>query len=291
VTRTRERTGEVLAPVRTSELAIETPSGTRLSVRITGEPGGEPVVLLHGLAMTRDYVLPGTQILERAGHRVIAYDARGHGSSSRAPDRRYGYPELTADLLFVLDALELDRAVLVGQSMGSHTALRLALQQPRRVAALALVTPAFDPVHYPLPEDVLEAERTASGIRHGGIPGFVTGLRALPDPDADASFRALTARRMRRHVDLRALADVIESLLPSRPIESLEQLRSLTMPTLVVGSWDEYDWRHPYALARQYAAAIPGCGFVCEAPGRAPLAWRGRELAPHVLELAERARR
>jgi pimeloyl-ACP methyl ester carboxylesterase len=273
------------------EMAVSTPAGTRLAVRITGDPGGAPVVLLHGLAMTRDYVLPGSVALERHGHRVIAYDARGHGRSGRAGDGRYGYPELTADLEAVLDALAIERATLVGQSMGSHTALRLALQAPDRVAALALVTPAFDPVNYPLPADVTEAERTAGGIRRDGIAGFVAGLRSLEDPGADAAFRSLTAKRMRQHDDLLALADVIESLLDSRPIEGLDQLAALSMPVLVVASRDEYDWRHPYQLACAYAAAIPGCLFACEAPGRAPLAWKGRDLAPVVLELIDRARR
>jgi pimeloyl-ACP methyl ester carboxylesterase len=278
------------APDCTEERTVATSTGTRLAVRITGDPGGPPVVLLHGLAMTRDYVLPGTRALERHGYRVIAYDARGHGASSRASDGRYGYPELTDDLVAVLDALDVSRATLVGQSMGSHTALRLALADPGRVEALALVTPAFDPVRYPLPADVCEAERTAGGIRRAGIDGFVAGLRALEDASADAAFRALTARRMRQHADLLALADVIEGLLCSRPIDSLDELAVLSMPVLVVASHDEYDWRHPYALARAYAAAIPGCRFECEPPGRAPLAWRGRDLAPLVSELADLAR-
>ena len=262
------------------------PAGTRLAVRVSGEPDGQPIVLLHGLAMTREYVVPGTQALERDGHRVIAYDARGHGRSSPAGDGRYGYPELTADLVAVLDAIECERAVLVGQSMGAHTALRLALDAPGRVAALALVTPAFDPQRHPLPEDVAESERTAGGLRREGIAGFVAGLRVLEDAGADADFRRFTARRMRVHTDLLALADVIEQLLLSVPITCLDELVALTMPALVVASRDEFDWRHPYALACAYTAAIPESRFACEAPGRAPLAWNGRALAPLILDLA-----
>src|ERR1700747_1629816 len=105
--------------------------GPKLAVDETGE--GTPVVLLHGLTATRRYVVMGSRALERSGHRVIAYDARGHGASSPALARAdYGYELLASDLLAVLDALELDRAVLVGASMGAHTAVRLALTNPER---------------------------------------------------------------------------------------------------------------------------------------------------------------
>ena len=56
-------------------------------VRLAGEQAGEgtPIVLLHGLTATRRYVVMGSRALERSGHRVIAYDARGHGRSSPPP--------------------------------------------------------------------------------------------------------------------------------------------------------------------------------------------------------------
>ena len=56
----------------------------RAGVTLAGEEAGEgiPVVLLHGLTATRRYVVMGSRALERSGHRVISYDARGHGQSS-----------------------------------------------------------------------------------------------------------------------------------------------------------------------------------------------------------------
>src|ERR687895_1791348 len=114
---------------------------------LAGEVAGEgrPVLLLHGLTATRRYVVMGSRNLERSGHRVIAYDARGHGRSGPAPDAAaYGYDALAADLLAVLDDRGVERAVLAGASMGAHTLVRLALEQPDRAAALVVVTPAFD---------------------------------------------------------------------------------------------------------------------------------------------------
>ena len=118
-------------------------------VTLAGEQAGEgkPVVLLHGLTATRRYVVHGSRALERSGHRVIAYDARGHGESSPAADPvAYGYELLADDLEAVLDELEIERAVLAGASMGAHTALRLTLTRPERVAGLVLITPSFETV-------------------------------------------------------------------------------------------------------------------------------------------------
>src|SRR3954466_5026150 len=108
-----------------------------LAVRQTGDPDAPPVVVMHGLFGTRDQVLMGSTRLEEAGLRVIMYDARGHGRST-APGEpgAYTYDLLLTDLLAVLEAFEVERAMLLGVSMGAHTALRLALEQPERVAGI-----------------------------------------------------------------------------------------------------------------------------------------------------------
>src|SRR3954454_16496264 len=117
-------------------------------ITLAGEESGEgtPVVLLHGLTATRRYVVHGSTALERSGHRVIAYDARGHGESDPAPSpAAYTYADLAGDLLDVLDDHDVGRAVLAGASMGAHTLLRFALDHPERVAGLVVITPAYEP--------------------------------------------------------------------------------------------------------------------------------------------------
>ncbi|MGH2942948.1 MAG: alpha/beta fold hydrolase, partial [Solirubrobacteraceae bacterium] len=79
-------------------------AGVRLAA--TDEGDGPAVVLLHGLTASRRYVVMGSRALQRDGHRVVAYDARGHGASGPAPspdDYRYG--DLAGDLAAVLDTL------------------------------------------------------------------------------------------------------------------------------------------------------------------------------------------
>jgi len=97
---------------------VITRDGVTLALDDSGE--GTPVVLAHGLTATRRYVVMGSKTLERSGHRVIAYDARGHGASAPAAGpEQYGYEELGRDLEAVLDGLGIERAVLAGASMGA----------------------------------------------------------------------------------------------------------------------------------------------------------------------------
>ncbi len=129
-----------------TEIVVE-----RAGVELSGDEAGEgvPVVLLHGLTATRRYVVMGSKALERSGHRVIAYDARGHGRSSPAPiPEAYTYDDLGRDLEAVLDARGIERAVLAGASMGAHTLLWLALGAPDRVAGAVVITPAYDPASH-----------------------------------------------------------------------------------------------------------------------------------------------
>ena len=104
--------------------------GVTLAADDDGE--GTPVVLLHGLTATRRYVVMGSRSLERSGHRVVAYDARGHGESAPAPlPDAYGYDVLADDLEAVLDELGIERAVFAGASMGAHTIARARALAPR----------------------------------------------------------------------------------------------------------------------------------------------------------------
>jgi len=65
----------------------------------------------------------------------------------------------------------------------------------------------------------------------------------------------------------------------SRPFESLEELRGLDVPALVVASNDDADPGHPYEAAAAYAAALPQGRLVSEEPGESPLAWQGGKLS------------
>jgi pimeloyl-ACP methyl ester carboxylesterase len=262
-------------------------------VALSGERAGEgtPVVLLHGLTATRRYVVMGSRALERSAHLVVSYDARGHGRSDPAPEpSAYGYELLAADLESVLDALQLERAVLAGASMGAHTALAFALAQPQRVAGLVLITPSFDPAH---PREQRELDRwdaLARGLRGDGVDGFVRAydLAAVPDAWRETVERVLR-QRLSAHEHPLAVADALQAVPRSLPFESLDELAAVAAPTVVVASRDEADPGHPLAVGERYAATIPGAQLVIEDDGRSPLAWQGGQLSRVIAELAARA--
>jgi pimeloyl-ACP methyl ester carboxylesterase len=257
--------------------------------RLAGDEAGEgtPVVLLHGLTATRRYVVMGSKNLERGGHRVIAYDARGHGRS--APADRYGYGELADDLRAVLDDRGIDRAVLAGASMGAHTLVRFALEHPERAAALVVITPAYDP---DTPERGLDRwDALARGLREGGVDGFIA---AYGEPKVPEAFRAtvqtVLRQRLSAHEHPDAVADALEQVPRSPAFASWDDLARLDLPVTVVASRDEADPEHPYATAERYAEAIPGAQLVSEEPGKSPLAWQGGQLSRVIAEIASLAR-
>jgi pimeloyl-ACP methyl ester carboxylesterase len=276
-----------------SALRIETDDGVTLAGEADGD--GPPIVLLHGLTATRRYVVMGSRLLERSGYRVIAYDARGHGRSTPARNpTAYGYEQLAADLEAVLDALEVPRAILAGASMGAHTALRLALRRPDRVAALAIITPAYDPS---APETSQEGaagrEALARGLREGGAEGFVSAydFSTVP-PQWRETVETVIRQRLSAHEHPEAVADAMEVLSRSRPFAELGELGEIRVPTLVVASRDEVDPGHPLALAERYADAIPAAQLAVEEGGppvRSPIAWQGGQLSKLLAELAARA--
>ncbi|MFL5816996.1 MAG: alpha/beta fold hydrolase [Conexibacter sp.] len=261
--------------------------GVRLVVKEVGD--GVPVVLLHGLTATRRYVVMGSRALERGGHRVVSYDARGHGQSGPAPSPdAYGYDELASDLRAVMDACGVERAVLAGASMGAHTLLRFALDAPERVAGVVVVTPAFDP---DAPRDFARWDALAEGLRSGGVEGFVEAYRVdeeVPEGWRE-TVRLVLRQRMAQHADLSALADALHATPRSRPYGSLAELGALGVPAVVVASRDEADPGHPLAVGEAYAAAIPSARLLVEPPGRSPLAWQGGQLSRVIAEVAAEA--
>jgi pimeloyl-ACP methyl ester carboxylesterase len=256
---------------------------TRGGVTLAGTDAGEgpAVVLAHGLTATRRYVVMGSSALERGGHRVLAYDARGHGASSPAetPDA-YRYEDLGADLEAVLDHGGAQRAVLAGASMGAHTLIWLALQRPERVAGLVIITPAFSGAEDSDPRRLAWWDALSEGLRHGGVDGFVA---AYGEPKVPERWRETVIKVIRQRLALHehpeALADALRTVPRSRPFGSLDDLGAIAVPTVVVASADEADPEHPQAVGEAYADAIPGARLVTDEPGRSPVAWQGSQLS------------
>jgi pimeloyl-ACP methyl ester carboxylesterase len=261
----------------------------RLAAAEAGE--GTPVVLLHGLTATRRYVVMGSRALERAGHRVISYDARGHGGSSPAPEGSgYGYDELGLDLEALLDRLGIEQATLAGASMGAHTLLWLALRAPERVRGMVVITPGYDPELQDDPERLARWDSLAEGLERGGIDGF---LAAYGEPAVPAAWRETVITVIRQRLSLHehpdAVAQALREVPRSRPFGGFDDLGAISAPVTVVASGDEADPGHPQALAEAYAGAIPGARLITDEPGKSPLAWQGTQLSRVIAEVADQA--
>lgn len=254
--------------------------------RIRGETAGEgpPVALCHGITATRRYVLHGSRALERAGHAVVSYDARGHGESDPAPPGQgYGYPEMVGDLEDVV-AMTVGEGpfVLVGHSMGSHTAVAYALRHPDRVAGLVAIGPVYSGS---IPDETLAYwDGLAGALEKGGVDGFLAYIDR--NQGIDAAWREAVLRftraRMLLHRHPEALVEALRQVPRSRPFGSMDGLERLEAPALVVASHDAADPGHPYEVAAAYAERLPRARLIGEGEGESPLAWQGGKLSREI---------
>src|SRR5947208_12320633 len=118
-------------------------NGIELCVETFGEPGTPAILLIGGASGSMDWWEDEfCARLEAGGRFVIRYDHRDTGRSTSSPpgEPGYGMPDLVADVVALLDELEVRRAHLVGISMGGGIAQRMAVAHPDRVASLTLLS-------------------------------------------------------------------------------------------------------------------------------------------------------
>ena len=249
--------------------------------------GGRPIVLCHGITATRRYVVHGSKVLPRKGHRLVSYDARGHGESDPAPPAQgYGYPELVGDLVSVVDAQVGEEALLlVGHSMGAHTAVAYALEHPERLAGLVVIGPVFGGV---VSDEALEYwDGLADALGERGVDGFVDYIDSRGiDPAWRETVLRITRERISLHRHPEALAQALREVPRSRPFETMDELEFLDVPALVVASHDTADPGHPFAVAEAYADRLPAARLVSEEEGESPLAWQGGKLSREIAGFA-----
>ncbi len=210
---------------------------------------GAAVVLLHaGLADRSmwDELLPA---LAEAGYRAIAIDLPGFGESAVAHEL-----DPWNDVLETMDALDVDQAVLVGNSWGGAVALRVAVLAPERVSALVLVSapPAEDEPTAEL-EDAWDAEEAAlaSGDTEAAVAAV---LDAWLLPDAPEELRSRVAAMQRRTFQLQDMAAEPRDA-PDPVVPAAATLGGLPVPALVaVGEHDMADF---HAEADSLAELLP----------------------------------
>ena len=232
-----------------------TSDGQAISFDDIGPREGRPVVLVHGFASNRKenwQRLGWYGAFERKRIRCVALDCRGHGESAKPHDpAAYSRAAMAGDIVALLDHLGVERADLMGYSMGARLSLAAALSAPGRFPLLIL----------------------------GGIGGklFETHLRTdamaeameTADPDSIGnpllrSFRGFADEQGEDRLALAALTRAHDA-----PFERAA-LSALTMPTLVVAGTRDELAGDPEELARAIphgrAAALPGCDHFSAIP-------------------------
>jgi len=255
---------------------------TRRARLSTLEAGtGPAVVALHGLGGTKgSFLLTVAALSDR--FRVIAVDLPGFGDSDKPIGAAYDARFFAKAMIDLLDALELERADLVGNSLGGRVALEVALRDPQRVGRLALLAPslawrrsrrwapALRLVRPELglvqlaPRVVVQAivQRLIPGADQGwtaaGVDEF---LRAYVTPAGRAAFYAAA-----RQIYLEA---------PQGKDGFWPRLRELQPDALFI--WGRRDTLVPIAFARHVAEALPGARHVELDCGHVPQMERPRQ--------------
>jgi pimeloyl-ACP methyl ester carboxylesterase len=118
--------------------------GWRLVYDEYGE-GPRPLVLVHGLLLSRKMHAPLARALAERGNRVIVLDLLGHGESDRPRDMwRYSMPLFGEQIISLLDHLGIEEAVVSGTSLGANSTLEAAYQSPERVRGMVIEMPVLD---------------------------------------------------------------------------------------------------------------------------------------------------
>lgn len=223
-------------------------------------PGGpeRTILLLHGYASNRSEGWRRTGwygALERRRMRVIALDQRGHGESAKSHDPAdYTRPALAADALALLDHLDVRRTDVFGYSMGTRTAMQLALDASDRVSNLILGGiggKLFEPPRPSQTGETLVDAMTAADPETIREP-FLKSFRQFADEQGE---------------DRQALAAFSQARNP--PLDR-EALAALPMPVLVVAGQFDTGAGDPEALARVFphgkGVSLPGCDHFSAIP-------------------------
>ena len=234
----------------------KTINGIRVHYVCAGK-GAEPVVLVHGFTTTHAMWYRQIPALAAAGYRAVAYDVRSHGDTERAGEG-CDIKTLVADLLALMDSLEIDRAHIAGLSMGGIIGQRFCLDHPER--AISLTASDTFPGR-PDQNTLLIFDEHVEIVRRDGLGGLFDHLLehpALPvGPDFQVPIEAMdTFRDNFMKNDAYSLARFVE-MFRTLP-DWTEELHKLDMPVLLIAG--SLDWPCMAPMQRMHAA-LPDSEF------------------------------
>ncbi len=210
------------------------------------------VILVHGLLLAQTMHEPLARALAERGNRVVTVDLLGHGESERPRDMwRYSMRFFADQVVALMDHLEVERAVVMGTSLGANTALEIALEEPERLQGMVIEMPVLDnallssaltftPILVALTfgEPVMKlVARGARAIPRGLLPHYgnvlLDTIRQEPGPGAA----------------------VLQGLFFGRVAPHRNERRTFQTPALVIGH--RRDPVHPFSDAGMLAEELP----------------------------------
>jgi pimeloyl-ACP methyl ester carboxylesterase len=232
-------------------------------IHYTDEGEGEPVVLIHGFAVTGDiqWRYPGVTRMLKKHFRVITIDNRGHGRSDKPGDAAAYGMETVRDITRLLDHLGIQKAHVAGYSMGGFMTLKLVTESPDRVLSAAVCAAGWDRLTDK--NRVLIEEISASLLAGSGFTPLLIRLHPGPKPPGRLQLAVQNAV-MSLIVNPRIMGCVMERF--TELVVEEEKLKANTVPVLsVAGGRDplsEMEAKLHGRLASHRSVVLPGFDHV-----------------------------
>ncbi len=229
-----------------------TPGGGRGRTAKSAPANGRPLILLHGLLLSQEMHRPLAEDLAARGNRVITLDLLGHGRSDRPRDMwRYSMAKSGAQVLALMDHLQIEQAVVMGTSLGANAALELAARNPERLRGMVIEMPVLD-----------------NGLLWSAL-AFTPLLVALTFGEPAMKLLARTTRAVPRRLlphygnvmldlvrqDPGPGGALLQGLFFGRIAPPRDERATFTTPTLVLGH--QRDPVHPFSDAGMLAKEMP----------------------------------
>jgi pimeloyl-ACP methyl ester carboxylesterase len=252
--------GRSVRPADLQQVEVEA-EGLHLSTYVVGQ--GPTVLLLHGLGASKISWLPVLPELSRS-YRLVVPDLPGHGESDK-PRGDYSMRRYAHVVRVFMDAVGLERPIVVGNSMGGRIALELALRSPQRVAGLGLLDPAVPGVRWRYLAGFTRVFPSEFGplsfaLRRRWMEAAVRALFARPErmpPDAVAGAADEFIRVYSQPAARYAFVASLRHLVTERPGPFWASLRRIRQPALVV--FGDLDRLVPRRSGLELANHLPDC--------------------------------
>jgi pimeloyl-ACP methyl ester carboxylesterase len=231
--------------MRFADVSLAT--GPRLHYADQGDPNGRPIVFLHGWPDSW-FSFSSVAALLPTKYRAFLPDQRGFGDSDR-PAEGYAIHDFAEDVVAFLDAISLERAIMVGHSFGSFVARRVAIAHPARVDRLVLVGTGWLGSNPVLREVHASLRGLSDPVPHEFARQFQASTAYAPLPES--FFKRIVSESLK--LPARLWPEVLGAVIK---YDDVDQLAGIRAPTYLM--WGDRDALFPREDQDRLAAAIPG---------------------------------